>query len=201
MVPAWTTQASHILYFPFFVLANHVAAYGDTLRRAKFGNTAAAKYKNPFNTANPSSGMIIVGSHNPPGDIRKPHARSSWSNYGNRVNVATWGRYIKTPTARPECNTWDGSPNACYMDFYTGTSASGAVMAGVVASIQGAVRGAGRKPLNAWDFRDLFNDSRCGVQQADWPAGASPKSRRVGMQPDLRKMVPLAIAMSKQRHG
>jgi hypothetical protein len=145
--------------------------------------------------------MIIVGSCNPPGDIRKPHARSIFSNYGSRLNVATWGRYIKTTTAYPLCNTFNGGPNACYMDYYTGTSASGAVMSGVLASIQGTVLGAGRKPLNAGDFKDLFNDPRAGVAQADYPEGNSTKSQRVGMQPDLRKMVPLAIAMSKQRHG
>lgn len=87
------------------------------------------------------------------------------------------------------------------MDYYTGTSASGAIMAGVVASIQGVVKAAGRKPLNAWDFLDLFKDPRCGVAQVDYPEGQSYKSQHVGLQPDLKKMVPMAIAMSKQRHG
>jgi microbial collagenase len=163
-----------------------------------FGDATANKYKNPFAPGAPNAGTIVVGAGNPPGDGRTMNARAEWSNYGARVDARAWGRFVHTLSAHPACNVFDGGRDACYMDYYAGTSAAGAVMSGITASIQGAIKGAGARPFNAWEMQALLRFEAVGVPQVDDNFFKLPKSMHVGPQPDLRKMIPTAILYAQQ---
>jgi len=158
-----------------------------------------------MNPKNPNPGTIIVGAMNPVGDGRTTYARAEWSSYGSRLDVSAWARFIPTTTTgRPDqCNVYYGGPNACYMSNYSGTSASAAVMAGVITSVQGAVKAAGRQPLDAREFQALFRAPWVMTKQLDdqRDKANTAASHHIGDMPDLRRLIPIAIELSRIRHG
>lgn len=88
---------------------------------------AAAAPHNPYHPLN-HSGAIMVGA-----GTMGSHSALWYSNYGSRVDVQGWGEGVLTTNAIPT-NSFVGN--------HGGTSAAGAIVAGVVALIQSAYKNA-----------------------------------------------------------
>ncbi len=138
-----------------------------------------------FDRASGDSGAILVGGG---ASAFQPDARSRlwWSNYGSRVDVHAWGEDIVTCGGRDEPSAFDlfddPDPLRCYTQSFGGTSGAAALVAAVVASIEGALRAAGRPSLPPAEMRDLL--VRTGAPQTEGPDG--PASERIGPLPDAR---------------
>lgn len=115
------------------------------------------------------SGAIMVGA----GISALPRARLDRSNYGSRVDVHGWGENIATTGV-------DESYNDIYVDF-TGTSGASPFVAGASLSVQGMVQHNRGKKLAPADLRKLL--------AAHGTASANPATDRIGVMPDLRKII------------
>jgi hypothetical protein len=165
-----------------------------------------ATHPNPFDPANPSSGAVLVGAgvggfggRSSSGPDR---SRLDYSGYGRRVDVQAWGENIVTtgyPTDSPrDCNLGPILPppdlNQCYTSNFGGTSGASAIIAGVVASVQGVLKMSGRRPLTSNQFIQLFRDPATGDAQADGPN--HPQTQRIGSRPVMSRLIPRAIQIS-----
>ncbi|GHG82162.1 S8 family serine peptidase [Streptomyces griseocarneus] len=148
---------------------------------------------NPFDPHGPSSGAVVVGAGAPPpGTHGRDHgpdrSRLAFSGFGTRVDAQGWGHEVTTTGGH-----WDGpgdlrggpDEDAWYTDVFRGTSAAVAVVGGVLASVQGALRAAGLPPLTPGRARELLRTT--GSPQRDAPG--RPASQRIGNRPDLRAAV------------
>lgn len=122
------------------------------------------------------SGGVIVGAGQ--SGIREPVC---YSPYGDRIDLHAWAEDIVClEFVRPsEVPVFDGGPNRLYGPNFGGTSGAGAIVAGVVASLQGAMKASNQAalPLTVADLRDLL------------VATGTPQSgdfgRPIGPMPDL----------------
>jgi hypothetical protein len=171
-------------------------------------------HPNPFTPLSPSSGAILVGGGAAPrafvrpGDvIDVPRSRLSFSNYGTRLDVQAWGQAVFTTGIRSDltnnvetCDGYNGNgpgeSNRCYTRSYSGTSSASAIIAGVCASVQGALNAAGRAPLTSENFNQLFRNPLLTQAQ---PSGLNPAIQRIGDLPDLARLYPAALALSRPR--
>lgn len=145
-----------------------------------------ASWSNPFNTANPQSGAIIVGAGAPPpGTHGRNHgadrSRLSFSNYGARVDVQGWGREVTTTGY----GDLQGGTNEdiWYTDQFSGTSSASPIIVGALGSIQGALRAAGKPLLTPATASNLLRTT--GTPQQDEPG--RPATQRIGNRPDLKQ--------------
>jgi hypothetical protein len=119
------------------------------------------------------SRAILVGA----GEIvnGRPDAwrRADFSSFGRRVDCFASGSAVRAPSS----NAADA-----YRQF-GGTSAASAIVAGVVASIQGMSIAATGAPLAPTDIRRLLRDRLLGTLPRD------EINARIGVMPDLRKLV------------
>ena len=156
-------------------------------------------WRNPFNPAHRhDSGAIIVGAGAPPpgintwdpdplnraGDYGPAASRLDFSNYGRRVDVQAWGKAVTT------CGygTLQGgryTKDRWYTGRFGGTSSAAAIVAGVLACLQGIRLRRKQPPLTPRAARRLLR--RTGIQQSYTPAAASPE--RIGRLPDLRQLI------------
>jgi hypothetical protein len=155
-------------------------------------------WKNPFNPSHRhDSGAIMVGAGAPPpgintwdrdpankeGNYGPAACRLDFSNYGRRVDVQAWGKAVAT------CGygTLQGgvSKNRWYTGRFGGTSSAAAIVAGVLACLQGIRRKRKQKPLSPRAARALLR--RTGLPQTNGPAG--PAAQRIGRMPDLRELI------------
>ena len=116
------------------------------------------------------SGAIVVGA----GEFNLPTRtwRRTFSSFGSRVDCFADGRTVRAPSST-STNTYK---------FFSGTSASSAIVAGVAGSIQSMSRAAGKGPLAPADVRRLISSASLGTLP-DNPLGA-----RIGSMPDLRQI-------------
>lgn len=116
--------------------------------------------------------------------VEDDRSRLPFSNHGNRIDVQGWGRRVTT------CGYGDlqegPSENYWYTDEFGGTSAAAAVVAGVLACLQGFRRAKGLRPLTSRQARDLVRAS--GSEQTTGPHGA-PLTHRIGRRPNLRDLI------------
>lgn len=136
----------------------------------------------PFSPETQSSGGIVVGAGS------KNASRLTFSAYGSRVDVQAWGENVASTEA---CST-----NDCYTDSFSGTSAASPIIAGVVASTQGVLKAMGLRVLTANEFRTLFRDPSTGWPQTPRPGG--PVTCNIGRRPDMKMLIPQAIALARQ---
>jgi hypothetical protein len=145
----------------------------------------AAIYKNAFSRATRDSGAILVGGGNSAHDAH-PRSRIWWSNYGGRVDVQGWGLDIVTTGGRSLPSYHDRISSAdeskCYTQSFGGTSGASPIITGAVASINGALKAAGRAALPPADMRQLLIDT--GTAQTDAPT--FPATQNIGPLPNLR---------------
>lgn len=164
-------------------------------------------WKNPFRRENRDSGAIIVGAGAPPpGTHGRDHgpdrSRLEFSNFGTCVDVQGWGREVTT------CGYGDlqGGTNdkRWYTDQFAGAESAAAMVAGVLACIQGALRAAGMPLLTPARARDLLRST--GSPQQDAPG--RPATQRIGNRPNLREMLtklglgePMRLTLDPEEHS
>lgn len=178
-----------------------------------------ASWRNPFNTANPSSGAVLVGAGNPPagthgrnaeprfGETYGDRARCFFSNYGARVDAQGWGWEV-TSTGYGDLQGGVSLRNEWYTDLFSGTSSASPIIVGTLACVQGILRARGRIPLSPSRARDLLRLT--GSPQQDGPsftflpgtAGSypnphpqRPRTQRIGNRPNLRQLISRALEM------
>ena len=143
-------------------------------------------WRNPFNTANPTSNAVVVGAGAPPpGTHGRSHgpdrSRLDFSNYGARVDVQGWGREVTT------CGYGDlqGGSNEdfWYTDTFSGTSSASPIIVGALGCIQGRLRNRSKPLLNPTTARNLLRTT--GSAQQDAPG--RPATQRIGNRPNLHQ--------------
>lgn len=144
-----------------------------------------ADYGGRFDRSRRDSGAILVGGGASALDTY-PRSRMDWSNYGGRLDVQGWGEDIATTGGKSSPRYHDliahDDASRCYTASFGGTSGASPIVVGVVASVTGALRAAGRPPLDPAATRDLLRDT--GTPQADGPS--FPATERIGPLPNLR---------------
>ncbi|WP_224248227.1 immunoglobulin-like domain-containing protein [Hyalangium gracile] len=128
----------------------------------------------PFLPQN-DSGAIIVGAGQSP--VYGPSARAahSFSNYGSTVDLQGWGDRVTT-TGYGGLYSSEGV-NRWYTGTFSGTSSATPIVAGAVASVQGASIAAGQGVLSPSAMRSLLLST--GTPQAG--------SNHIGPLPNLRQ--------------
>lgn len=97
--------------------------------------------------------------------------RASYSDYGSRVDLFSWGRNVTT-------TSWtENNPTSAYVHTYSGTSSANPILAGVVASMQGVARANGLGNIPPKMLRGLLVAT--GYPQING------NSTEIGVQPDL----------------
>jgi hypothetical protein len=146
-----------------------------------------ATWKNPFDRTKADCHSILVGAGAPvPGshgtiDHGPNLSRLAFSNFGTSLDVQGWGADITTIGFGDLQNGPD--ERAWYTDNFGGTSGAAAMVAGVVASMQGIqLAGGKRPPLTPTDVRAGLRQT--GKPQADGPGGPA-QTQRIGNRPDL----------------
>ncbi|MBM3133867.1 MAG: hypothetical protein FJZ89_00955, partial [Chloroflexi bacterium] len=131
-------------------------------------------YLNKFNRARRDSGAILVGAGVPPGGSGSARARTSFSNYGRRLDLQGWGQGV-TSTGYGYLQG-GADPNRHYTASFSGTSSASAIVAGAAAALQGVARTRYGFPLDPLYLRQLLVNT--GTPQAG--------GEHIGPQPDLR---------------
>ncbi|MET0997198.1 MAG: S8 family serine peptidase [Marmoricola sp.] len=147
-----------------------------------------ATWTNPFNRANRDCGAVIVGAGAPPpGTHGRNHgadrSRLDFSNFGALIDCQGWGREV-TSTGYGDVQ---GGQDArfWYTDTFSGTSSASPIVVGVLGSLQGALRAAGKTPMTPATARAWLRAT--GSPQQDEPG--RPASQRIGNRPDLRQLI------------
>ncbi|QQP89000.1 S8 family serine peptidase [Skermanella sp. TT6] len=149
------------------------------------------QWRNPFRRGARDSGAILVGAGAPPCGSHGPNcSRLGFSNYGSAVDAQGWGREVVTAGYGDLQGGAD--EDRWYTGRFSGTSSAAAMVAGVLACIQGIRRAAGLTPLNPGQARDLLRAS--GTPQAGAPG--KPAAERIGSRPDLKALTALALSFA-----
>ncbi|KAK0643691.1 peptidase S8/S53 domain-containing protein, partial [Cercophora newfieldiana] len=116
------------------------------------------------------SGAIMVGA----GSSATPRTRLSFSNYGSRVDVHSWGENIRTSSVDVPAYT------DSYADF-SGTSGAAPIIAGAALSMQGIVkvRTGGKLSPSALRSRMKLGGT----------SSATPWVDKIGVQPNLKNLI------------
>lgn len=176
-----------------------------------------SSWRNPFNTANPSSGAVVVGAGNPPSGTHNRNNHPSWgepyadrarcffSNYGTRIDVQGWGWEV-TSTGYGDLQGGNDK-NQWYTDQFSGTSSASPIIVGTLGIIQGILRAKGRIPLSparaiellratgspqqaGLGFAFIPNMTGSGYPQ-NYPA--RPATQRIGNRPNLKALIDRAL--------
>lgn len=114
------------------------------------------------------SGAIVVGSGHP-----STHSRLAHSAYGSRLDVQGWGSGVWSAGYGDLFDPGDSRQR--YTAQFAGTSSASAIVAGVVAAVQGAVTAQGFAPLDPAAMRSLLSTTGTPQTGSDW----------IGPLPDL----------------
>jgi hypothetical protein len=139
-------------------------------------------YGGLFDRGQRDSGAILVAA-----SLSSSRTPACFSNWGSRVDVHSWGENVVTlgKGDHPQFdeNAASGDENQFYRDSFAGTSSASAIVAGVVASVQGAMLARGLDPLSPEAMRDLLVTTGTPQQQDLY--------KHIGPQPDLRAALDL----------
>ena len=119
------------------------------------------------------TGTIMVGCATSGG----ANMRSSFSNYGTRVDCFAWGDSIVAPGVG---GPFDRNPDKAYTQVFGGTSGAAAIIAGAALSIQGMRLAKNLNPLQPDALRALLSDKALGTKQSP------DDSENIGAMPDLQ---------------
>ncbi len=140
----------------------------------------------PWGAGSAGTGAILVGAGWQPGLADEvPHSRWPDSNYGLRVTCQGWAKGVVTTGGDGSIGL--ASSESCW-GYFDGTSAAGAMVAGVAADVQGLALERHGKVLTPAEMSTLLRSDACGSPQAGEDAG----SKRIGPLPALDKMLALA---------
>jgi hypothetical protein len=149
-----------------------------------------ATWRNPFNRANADCGSILVGAGAPPPDANSTapdRSRLPFSNTGASVDAQGWGAGIATLGYGDLQG--GASEDVWYTASFGGTSGAAAMVAGVIATLQGLQLARPKNPpLTPGEVRNLLRQS--GSHQQDGPAGAAA-DHPIGSRPDLAALLGL----------
>lgn len=120
------------------------------------------------------SGAIYAGAADP-----KDAKRASFSQYGGRVDLFSWGRNVTS-------TSWSAQNPNGYTTTYSGTSSANPIIAGSVALLQSIARANNLGDIPPKKMRDIL--VRSG-QPLRYPDPAAP----IGMQPDLVKAADIML--------
>jgi Subtilase family len=152
-----------------------------------------ATWHNPFNRANADCGSILVGAGAPPPGANSTvpdRSRLPFSNTGASVDAQGWGAGIATLGYGDLQG--GATEDLWYTATFGGTSGAAAMVAGVVAALQGLqLAGPKRPPLTPGDVRRLLRQS--GSPQQAGPDGP-PTAHPIGSRPDLVALLALLTA-------
>jgi hypothetical protein len=144
-----------------------------------FENLDDPVYDGAFDRNRRDSGAIIVGAGLPPQGIYgagPDRVRTEESNYGSRVDVQGWGRFITT-TGYGDLRREQGVNNWYTINFGF-TSGAAAMVAGAAALIQSIVKARGQAPIPPTQLRRLLTTT--GTPQA------GDTTKPIGPRPNLR---------------
>ena len=120
------------------------------------------------------SGAIMVGA----ATSAVPHARSSFSNFGSRIDCFGWGDAIET------CGDGgSGTGTTTYTSSFGGTSGASPMVAGAAVLLQSWRTARALPRLNADAMRALLSDSAKNTQSQ------APATDRVGVMPDVKTLI------------
>lgn len=147
-----------------------------------FDNLDDPLYKGLFDRSKRDSGAIMVGSGLPEGGVYGPgpdRTRTPESNYGSRVDVQGWGRFVTTCGYGPLRQ--EQGPNKIYTVDFGATSGAAAMVAGAAAVLQSIIKERGLEPLSSLEMRKLLVSTGT-PQQGDL-------SEKIGPRPNLRAAI------------
>ncbi|MFL6231354.1 MAG: RICIN domain-containing protein [Pyrinomonadaceae bacterium] len=159
-------------------------------------NLDAPHYNRRFDPSFRYSAALLVGASNGSGD----NNRACFSNFGRRVDVHGWGGGVATlgygmDSRGARTAPWfTGEIPRQYTAVFNGTSSASPIVAGAVASIQGARRAAGLDPLYPAQLRMLFISTGT-------PQGTASASENIGRLPDLRAALTSTLRPIPSRGG
>jgi hypothetical protein len=147
-----------------------------------------ASWTNPFNRANRDSGAVVVGAGAPPPGTHgvswgADRSRLDFSNYGAVIDAQGWGREV-TSTGYGDLQG-GGDPRIWYTNRFSGTSSASPIIVGVLGSLQGALRAAGKPAMTPATARAWLRAT--GSPQQDEPG--RPATQRIGNRPDLKALI------------
>lgn len=116
------------------------------------------------------SGAVVVGA----GSSTTPRTRLSFSNYGSRVDVHSWGQNIRTSSVVVPAYT------DTYADF-DGTSGASPIIAGAALIVQGIVKVRTGSKLSPTALRSRIKIG--GTVTSD------PVNHKIGVQPNLKNLI------------
>ncbi|HSE97290.1 MAG TPA: S8 family serine peptidase [Blastocatellia bacterium] len=147
-----------------------------------FENLDDPIYDGAFNRTKRDSGAIVVGAGLPPQGIYgggPDRVRVEESNYGSRVDLQGWGRFVTT------CGYGDlrreQGENNWYTTLFGGTSSASAMVAGAAAVLQSIVKERGLPPLTPARMRQLLAST--GTLQT------GNRNQNIGPRPNLRAAI------------
>jgi hypothetical protein len=128
-------------------------------------------FSGEYDRSQRDSGAIFAGAINP-----QTGERSSFSNYGGRVSLSSWGQNV-TSTSYSAAN-----PTSLYTDGFSGTSSANPIIAGAVAQLQSVANANGIGPIPPKKMRELLEETGHALPSPD-------AQRSIGVQPDLKQAV------------
>lgn len=122
-------------------------------------------FQGRFDRSRNDSGAIMVGAADP-----KTGRRASYSDYGSRVDVYSWGWHVTTTTYDPK------NPTRGYTDSYGGTSSANPIVSATAAVMQSVARAEGIGNMSPSVMRRILAETGTPLPSGD---------RSIGAQPDL----------------
>lgn len=180
-------------YFtPEFEAIQHAVSKGIVVvEAAANGGLSFDEYMPPENQAS-DSGAIIVGAGGVPNRFNPAGRgfnlkRLSFSNYGSRVDVQNWGRYVVS-AGYGDLHEKPSRYNNDYTSAFNGTSSASAITAGACILLQQfALQELGR-PLISQEMRSILRET--GTPQRGAVGGF-----RIGPRPDLKRAFEKVLSM------
>lgn len=150
------------------------AAGNGTRDLNNFQTTAGRRILDRTHADFRDSGAIMVGA----AKSTVPHARSSFSNFGNRIDCFGWGDSIET------CgNGSTGTGTTTYTSSFGGTSGASPMVAGAAVLVQSWRSARALPRLMPLAMRALLSDPLNNT------ASQTPSTDRVGVMPNLRALI------------
>ncbi len=119
------------------------------------------------------SGAIMVGA----ASSSAPHARSSFSNYGSRIDCYGWGDSIETTG-----DGWTGNASNTYTSSFGGTSGASPIVAGAAVIVQSWLIQHGQR-YSPSNMRSVLSNPNLNTPSAN------PSSDRIGVMPNLQQII------------
>jgi hypothetical protein len=120
------------------------------------------------------SGAIMVGA----ASSSTPHSRSSFSNYGSRIDCYGWGDNIDTSG-----DGWTGNSTTAYTTSFGGTSGASPMVAGSALIVQSWLIKHGNQRYSPSMMRSVLSNPTLNTASAD------PSNDRIGVMPNLQQII------------